>query len=305
MPVLTELDLNAPIEDYVITIIKLFAKHGCFYSNNPGYGLLELGSGRNFWCHPTTNEYLQELIPQKCITDFQEKMKIVSSQKERFPQHIFKILEKTYFEYLQPFDTEQVLMPRQEATGVFIEYAEEFHRLGETTERIETKIQDLKEDIYFQVDTTYAEFMRALDEVKEYGAETRYVLYNQQKFIQKEFDEAVEDALDGMEEYTRKCDKRFEYIDKAFSDSIYSIMELDTKSNHLAQDISELTQELKDIQVLTTKRINQLETKIARQISNTITTSLILLGFFFVIQYILSINPVTKIPNAFPLLPGA
>jgi len=30
-----------------------------------------------------------------------------------------------------------------------------------------------------------------------------------------------------------------------------------------------------------------------------------LLGLFFVIQFVLSVNPVTKTPGAFPLLPGA
>jgi hypothetical protein len=293
MPVLTELDLNAPIEDYCLTITRRFKKEGStFGRNHPSIGT-------NFGFDSTV------LLPPHIINLFQEKMKVVSSQKERFSPHLFKIIEKTHFENLLPFSESCVSMPRQEATDIFIEYAEEFHRLGETTERIETKIQELKEDIYFQVDTTYAEFMRALDEVKEYGTETRHLLYNQKKFIQKEFDEAVEDTLDGMEDYIRKYDNRFTYIDKVFSDSMYSTMEINTKCNNLAQDMNELRHELKDIQVLTTKRINQLETKIARQISNTIITNFILLGLFFVIQFVLSVNPVTKTPGAFPLLPGA
>lgn len=301
MPVLTELDLNAPIENYCLTIVGRCRNNGfgCGEKNvpnkiSPNYG------------HPDfISDQFSQIITQSVRDVFQEKMKVVSSQKERFSPHLFKIIEKTHFENLLPFAPNRATMPYQEANDIFIEYAEEFHRLGQATERIDTRMNGLEQDVHYQLDTTYTHFMRGLDEVKEYGAETRHLVESQKKYIQMECDEAIEDALDEMEKYIRECDKRFTYIDNVISDSMYYTMDIHTRCDHLAQEIKGVIQDIKDIQVLTTKRMNQLETKIAGQISNTFTTIFILLGFFLVIQYVLSVNPVSKIPSVFPLLPGA
>ena len=84
MPVLTELDLNAPIEDYCLTIANRCRNgRGCGEKNLPN-GVSQVYGNPDF-----NSDQSSKTIPQRVRDVFQEKMKVVSSQKERFSPHLF------------------------------------------------------------------------------------------------------------------------------------------------------------------------------------------------------------------------
>jgi uncharacterized coiled-coil protein SlyX len=295
MSVLTQLDLNATIEDYCVTILersrygKGAPAKGLKYSDNQSHL-----SGRSV-----------VIIPQTVLDTFQEKMNIITSQKQRFSPHLFTILEKTHFENLLPYSGVGH-MSRQEATDVFISYAEELHHFEEANKEIVEKIKGFEEDNHKHINNSYNYFTECFAELKSYCAETRKLIENHKKSFHKELDDAVEDALDGTEEYMRGCDKRFLYIDRVISDFMKRTIELECRCDDLEKTIFEINQDIKDIQVGVIKRMNHLETKLANQMTHSNITCYIVVIIFFVIQYILSVNVIVKTSNNmnYQMLPG-
>jgi len=275
MPVLKELDLNATCEDYCVTILERRRNHGKGYPDS--------GIGYSNTCtHFDGRPYVT--IPQEVMDKFEEKMKIVSSQKERFAPNLFKILEKTHFENLLPYHegSYTTLLPRKEATDIFIAYAEEFHRLEQSNQDILLKLEDLQEHIHNNIDISNRNFTTNFEELKRDYYKTHHILENYKRHIDELFV-----GYDGLQDHIVDCnnrnEKRYEYLE---------------------QIISKLNQDIKDIEVHAIKQTNHLETKLKNQISSSNTRFYIIIIILYIIHYILSMKYVVYDTVQYPMLPG-
>ena len=162
MPVLTELDLNASCEDYCNTLLSRRNRYSGWSGNVPVIVKGVECEPATYWLSPNRP------IPQGVLDKFEEKKKIVCSQKERFSPNLFKILEKTHFENLLPYLEEPYmsLMPRKESTDIFIAYAEEFHRLEQSNKEIVLKLEYLQQSIRSNIDIVNSNFKIYFEELK-------------------------------------------------------------------------------------------------------------------------------------------
>lgn len=271
MPVLTELDLNASCEDYCVTILERRRRN---HEGYPDSGIGYSNTCTHFDGRPVV------IIPQEVMDKFEEKMKIVSSQKERFSPKLFKILEKTHFENLLPYNEglNLTLMPRKEATDIFIAYAEEFHRLEQSNQGILLKLEDLQEYIHSNIDIVNRNF----EDLKRDYSKTQHILENHKRHIDELFV-----GYDLLQDHIVGCNNRNE-----------------KRHEYLEQIICKLNQDIKDIEVNAIKQTNHLETKLKNQISNSNTRFYIIIIVLFIIHYILSMKFVVYDTVQYPMLPG-
>lgn len=199
---------------------------------------------------------------------FQDKMKIVESQKERFSPYLFGILEKTHFENLLPFNANIVAMPRQEATDIFIAYAEELHRLHQSNIQLCDNIRNVEQLIH---------------------RDQEYVV----EYIMKEF-----------EKCTHNINKRISHIDRIITNHLQSLIQLETRCDELQNILCVVNQEIKDTQIDTTKRMNYLETELNNKDKYSNIKYFAILLVVVAVQYILSKNIFSQPESTFPMLPS-
>ena len=290
MSTLTELDLNAPFDDYLMTMIRRYKQDGTNSNSScPANGVPNAGDN---------SVYIPPLL-----TVFQDKIKIVHSQKERFSPQLFSILEKIHFENLLPFEVTRSTMSRKEATDILIAYAEEFHRLEQSNQEVRENIRNVEKDIYHQLNAVYTNFINGIEEIKTYSVETRNIIEKQKETFHKDLNLAVDDIMDEIDNYKNNNNKRFLYIDQVITSEMHSLVDIEMKYDELKDRICLLNQEIKDIQMIATKRMNQLEVKLTNQIIySNISCSMILL-LFVVIHYVLSNNISSQPIIQYPLLP--
>lgn len=290
MPVLTDLDLNAPFEDYEITMLERHKKYGTNYNNScPASGVIRSGDSAH--------------IPL-LLAVFQDKMKIVHSQKQRFSSQLFSILEKTHFENLLPFEVTRSTMPRKEATDIFIAYAEELHALDHSNNEVCDKIRNIEQDIHHQLNSVYTNFINGIEEIKSYSVETRNLIENQKKTFHKDLDCSVDNIMDEIDKYKNNNNKRFLYIDQVITTEMQTTIDLEMKYDELNNRICLLNQEIKDIQIVSTKRMNHIEVEFKNKIIYSNISCCMILILFAMIHYVLSKN-ISSQPNIqYPALPS-
>jgi hypothetical protein len=274
IPVLTELDLNASCQDYCNTLMQRFKRYHSTTHVACGLELMRDADSRY-------TDILRP-IPQEVLDKFEENKKIVCSQKERFSPNLFKILEKTHFENLLPYDDRFTYMPRKEATDIFIAYAEEFHRLEQSNKEFVLKVEYLQQSIHSNIDIVNNNFTMNFEELKRDYSKKQAILENHKRELDELF-VGFDDLQHHIIEYNQHYDKRCEYLE---------------------QIISKLNQDIKDIEVFFIKQTNHMENKLKDQIITSNIRVYVIIIVLFMIQYILSIKFVVNDSIQYPMLPG-